>query len=285
MDKGRVQDGVVEYSLDHWREFHTLCEEEFLSASAYVYRGQADYTWPLESTLDRLTRRFPRRKNMSGTNPKEFGVPPLTDAQHLAAFKRATRGRLGINRPALESEDEWWAMGQHHGLATPLLDCTRSAYVSLFFALEEELPQPSTEPEHRGVYAFSTSLCRLVRPKSSDEVYLVSPSAQASYRLVSQAAVLLRLPKNKNLESYVRDRCKDEPDTPSCMSSPCLIKVKIRATDDERHQCLAALDKMNINRMSLFPDVDGAAKYVNSLWEPFHENLLGFEGVLCDGRI
>jgi hypothetical protein len=253
MDKGRVQDGVVEYSLDHWREFHTLCEEEFLSASAYVYRGQADYTWPLESTLDRLTRRFPRRKNMSGTNPKEFGVPPLTDAQHLAAFKRATRGRLGINRPALESEDE--------------------------------LPQPSTEPEHRGVYAFSTSLCRLVRPKSSDEVYLVSPSAQASYRLVSQAAVLLRLPKNKNLESYVRDRCKDEPDTPSCMSSPCLIKVKIRATDDERHQCLAALDKMNINRMSLFPDVDGAAKYVNSLWEPFHENLLGFEGVLCDGRI
>ena len=39
--------------------------------------------------------------------------------------------------------------------------------------------------------------------------------------------------------------------------------------------------------MTLFPDIDGAARYVNSLWEPGHEDLSAYISVStttrCDG--
>jgi hypothetical protein len=38
---------------------------------------------------------------------------------------------------------------------------------------------------------------------------------------------------------------------------------------------------MNINRMSLFSDLDGAARYVNSLWEIDFDTALGY---LPDGN-
>jgi len=108
----------------------------FSIAPAFVYRGQANYDWPLRSSLNRLQQRFPNRKNMTG-QPPCFSCPPLTDKQHLDAFKRALRGRRGQNPKSL-NDDGYWALGQHHGLATPLPDFTRSPFVALFFAFEEE---------------------------------------------------------------------------------------------------------------------------------------------------
>ncbi len=35
------------------------------------------------------------------------------------------------------------------------------------------------------------------------------------------------------------------------------------------------LNKMSINRRSLFPDLDGVGRYINSLWELGFDTLLG----------
>jgi hypothetical protein len=34
------------------------------------------------------------------------------------------------------------------------------------------------------------------------------------------------------------------------------------------------LNKMGINHMTLFPDIGGAARHVNSLWQPGHEDSI-----------
>jgi hypothetical protein len=248
-----------------------LATTAFAIAPAFVYRGQADSDWPVRSSLDRLEAKFPQRKNLSGKNPPYFRRPPLTEKEHMAAFKRAMRGRLGLGVEGLP-DDEWWAIGQHHGLATPLTDWTRSPFVALFFAFEEALRLDRdgrmSEPVHRVVYALSTSALPKRGIPKADAVQFVSPSTNTNYRLVGQAALLLKLPRRTDLETYVRKHFRGEE------HSQILTKIEIANVD--RDGCLVALNKMNINRMSLFPDADGAARYVNSLWEPGHEDSLAY---------
>jgi FRG domain-containing protein len=71
--------------------------------------------------------------------------------RHLDAFRRAARGRRGPFPAKLENENEVWALGQHHGLATPLLDWTESAFVALYFAFAEEATSSTGE---RAVWAL-----------------------------------------------------------------------------------------------------------------------------------
>lgn len=271
MNESPTKNGVQEIKLDTWREFFELSVNNFSTAPAYIYRGQTNYYWPLESSLDRLEARYPYRKNLCCDVPDFFSVPPFTAEQHLAAFKRAIRGRRGPNSSKL-TEDEYWALGQHHRLATPLLDWTRSPWIALFFAFEQEKYFVSgdewAEPEHRGVYALSTST--IVTGAADDEelVHLLSPETDADYRLISQAALFIRMPARTGLEPYVLKHI--HPDDPG------VTFMKIKIPNAERDQCLVALNKMNINYMTLFPDIDGAAKHVNSRWRPGHEDSIAY---------
>lgn len=128
---------VSEHNLDSWEQFIPLVQKEHVHCPGFIYRGQADAAWKVESALDRLESRFPTLKNYSGGTPDCFNAHPATRPLHLEAFKECVRGKRGQNPPNL-SEDEWWALAQHHGLATPILDWAYSPFVALFFAFEEE---------------------------------------------------------------------------------------------------------------------------------------------------
>jgi len=265
-----IEDAIEVIRLESWRKFMELAITKFATASAFVYRGQAD-SWPVLSSLDRHENDFSKRKNLVGNNPEFSECPPYTEEEHLTAFKRAMLGIPGSPSRS-DSDDEWWAFGQHHGLATPLTDWTCSPFIALFFAFEKaRLDQDRKAMScHRIVYALSTV------PK--DDLHFVSATINTNYRLVSQAALLLKLPRGKDVETHVRELfgCKQ------CCKCGWPILTKIEIADNEncntrdRNDCLAALNKMNINRRTLFPDADGAAKYANSRWEPGHEDLWAY---------
>lgn len=42
-----------------------------------------------------------------------------------------------------------------------------------------------------------------------------------------------------------------------------------------RDDCLKLLNKMGINRMTMFPDLDGSAAFVNALWELDFDTAFG----------
>jgi hypothetical protein len=260
MDTSPVEDGVAEVRLGHWKEFAGFVEQRLLTGPAYVCRGQAHYDWPLVSSLDRLEQQYPRR-NQGSDDADPVASVPLTESEHLAAFKRAIAGRRGIN-PTPLSDDQYWALGQHHGLATPLLDWTRSPFVAQFFAFEEEA---DPQPPFRGVYALSTSAIDhdATGPQDAQVISVISDD---NGRLVHQGGLFLKMPRHTDLESYIRQRFRGEGER------AILIKVCIPNVD--RHGCLVMLNKMNVNRMTLFPDIDGAAHYVNSLWQPGHEDSI-----------
>ena len=268
MKASAVVDGVQHYELASWRDFFSLTEDLFARAPGYVYRGQANSAWPVVSSVDRLEKVYPRRKNLCGRSPAFFEGAPVDEEEQLRAFRRAIRGRRGPN-PSPLSDDECWVLGQHHGLATPLVDWTRSPFIALFFAFQEERIRDDErfiEPESRAVFALSPWVLGDTPEDSCEEVKVISPLSDDNYRLTSQEGILVRLPRHKDLESYVRGRFSGETRT--------RVLTKFRIPNDERHSCLIVLNKMGLNRMKLFPDISGAARHVNSLWEPGHEDSI-----------
>jgi hypothetical protein len=262
-----IQQGVQEWSLPSWRDFYGFIITNFDNKPAYIFRGQADATWPIKSALDRLEERFPSRKNFGGGVPKHFNCPVASRDVHLRAFRQAIRGRPGIAAPPTD-DDECWALAQHFGLATPMLDWTLSPFVALYFAFEE-----SSCAQDRMVVGISSSVIASKATADDPAPTPYLPRNDASHRLLVQGGLFLRMPAI-DLERYVRSHFPDESTVSDSHARPILIKINIPNAD--RVDCLKILNKMNINRMTLFPDADGAARYVNALWEIDFDTSLGY---------
>lgn len=272
-----IEQGVSIQPLGSWREFGDFIGESHANSPAFLYRGEADATWKIDSTLDRLEARFPTTRNYWGMRREYFDCPPVPRDVHLEAFKEAVRGKRGPT-PSELSEDEWWALAQHHGLATPLIDWTYSPFVALFFAFEEFgyihwQTRTFREPEERAVHVVGFHLIGERGTEEHPAPAVFSPRREVSYRLNSQSGVFMRMPPGSDLESSIRGRYSSE--TSGSNPHPLQVLTKITIPNKERTECLKYLNKMNINRMSLFPDLDGAAKYINSLWELDFDTALG----------
>ena len=284
MNETNIDQGIIEHTLPSWRGFGDFIATQHANCPAYIYRGQADATWKIASTLDRLEARHPRKKNHWGDNPDYFECTPVPRNEHLAAFQEVVRGKRGAIPPAL-TENEWWAMAQHHGLATPILDWTYSPFIAMFFAFEEhgyiDYIDRQTgnyrEPENRAIYVVPF---HLIDQKGTDKhpapsVFTVR--REITDRLNSQLGLFMKMPEGVELESSVRARFTDETNStkPGGNLHPNAVLTRIIIPNEGRIECLKFLNKLNVNRMTLFPDLDGAARYVNSLWELDFDTALG----------
>ncbi|NQT88430.1 FRG domain-containing protein [bacterium] len=273
-----VKDGVEEVILSSWEEFETLTRERFVDRQALIYRGQADYEWPIRSTLDRLEERYSTKQNVDFDIPSHFDCPPVPRDVHLRAFQQAVRCRRGQGPSRLSDDQEWWALAQHHGLATPMLDWTMSPFVALYFAFEEEnviLNDGSWgEPEHRVVLVVSSSCINKKDGPDRRAPEPFAPMEGTSPRLTSQNGLFLQMPDGEELEEYVTSAFAGE--STSGAVPPRSILTKIQIPNKGRGDCLKLLNKMNINRMTLFPDLDGAGRYINDLWGLGFDTSLGY---------
>jgi len=92
--------------------------------------------------------------------------------RYLEQFKIAAAGLRGPN-PARLNTDQWWSLGRHFGLVTPLLDRTESHYIAAFFALSELLTEMRQLGEVGGGLVFSGkkfAIYRLFHNEQLDEL-------------------------------------------------------------------------------------------------------------------
>lgn len=270
-----TEDGVTEVKLLSWKYFLDFTYQEMLDYETYVWRGQRNDDWALDTTIDRLI------KTAKIAKTKQYGFRQ----SHLEQFKYATRGRRGAYPPEIFNENEWWALGQHHGLASPLLDWTTSPFVGAYFAYIN-VGEPQTR--NRAIYALhkpsvEKKVTELVRAKEAKnrkekadiasgkkkagllssglldlpvkhEVEFVRPLSDENQRLVNQGGLFTRAPDGQTIEGWVRANFPGE--------SGCIL-FKILIPNKDRTECLKTLNRMNINHLTLFPDLYGASKFCN----------------------
>lgn len=230
-----------------WGRFQSALGNKAMNSPGIelIFRGQRRYEWQLTPTLGRYSA--------SGAVEEKRAL------EQKREFRLAMRGR-GIGPELLDEDNELWAFGQHHGLATPLLDWTKSPFVALFFAFADpdfsyEDPNPS-----RAIFVINkTALEEL------DETLIVQPLRNDHTRLVNQAGLFTLSPLGSDtLATRILNLLSDSQTVD--MDSPEEVGrfiFKIHVPNEERRECLSMLRKMNIHHGSLFPDPIGASLYCN----------------------
>jgi hypothetical protein len=215
----KSENGVLEIQAKSWHGFVSYVQDKLSNYRAYIFRGQREPEWKLLPSIARID-----------------GIKTLKN-DTLAQFKQASRGRRG-KAPASLSDDEWWALGQHHGLKTTLLDWTESPFVAAFFAFSTER-NLKVLPKDRIIYALAkqqiikkTEAIKNTEPGTlltgTDAIEIVSPQVDDNMRLVSQRGLFAKsLGMSFDIEDWVRKRFKES-------GAGIMIKIHITESQDDR---------------------------------------------------
>ena len=255
--KGTPTDGIVTHRLSGWADFSSFLDAEVFihegkAEHSCIWRGQRSHVWSLSSSLDRL---FEDLAYLS-ESPSKL---EQHSKDHLEQFKYAARGRRGT-APAKLDENEWWALGQHFGLATPLLDSSRSPFAAAYFAFEES----RTDSGYRAVFGLDIEAVQAKNAELNEGpsvetgrlpiLEIIDPLSDENPRLVSQGALFTRSPLGTPVEQWVAQAFE---------GSKARVLLKIEIPTGSRTECLRGLNRMNINHLSLFPDLSGASRFAN----------------------
>jgi hypothetical protein len=249
--------------FDSWSDFSLWVDRGFVGP--VYWRGQKNSKWPLASSFERkiLNMFGGEKRGASMVYPydgryERDGKPiycyqSMRD-RYLEAFKSAATGLRGPN-PAQLDTDEWWALGRHFGLVTPLLDWSESPYIAVFFPLSELLSEMLRADE--GTYFDETVAVFMLRHSDfleGDGLRVVRPRVEELSRMHGQRGVFTWLNSERflELEGFVDNTGRGDLLTKVVLSSAVVM-------DGVRH-----LRTHGIDYRLLFPDLFGAALHANT---------------------
>lgn len=238
-----------------WGEFYENVRLTNKPMLGRVFRGQSESTWRLQSQWDRYAE---QAKGMSDIDRSLAGRTDTAESL-LERFKALYIGTSGRDTSSM-TNDQWMALGRHHGLITRLLDWTRSPFVAAFFAFRGFLPidprlgclNPLSRVDASGTVAIwelpQESACN-----NFEHFKFVAGRDEFAYRQRAQSGVftLVDPPEHNSLDAYLSSEGY----------AHCLTRYEIPRT--EAVKAMQDMSLMNISDGTLFPDGDGAARQAN----------------------
>jgi len=272
---------VLQCHLSAWDQIVELAGK--LGASGvWLFRGQEDAKWPLETRIIREARTY------------DVPLPMLRrcEVHMLRELKRIGHHYLP-SPPGMNQDLEWLELIQHHSGATRLLDFTWSLYVACFFALENARGAAALWALNRfdiegsrdmsgagGGYGTDASghgpsareiVEEIIRKGTDDpKVYIVTPF-RLNDRMVAQQAVSLfpgSLERSfdqclsysfggQHVNTHGEAQVVDFSDLIGRLGGRAHLAVKLVIPHALQLDMMKQLTMMKITAATLFPDLDG----------------------------
>ncbi len=216
--------------LDNWPDVrnHLLtCAQE-----RYFWRGVSDATWCMTTSLDR----FAASNHLADRNALKSAL--------IANYRRFS-AELGADPDATLNERDLWALGQHWGLPTTLLDWSDSPMVAAFFALSSSQAYSTAHGHHGCIYRLTRS-----DRVSGDLTYFEPDRSPSNQRLRAQAGLFTETRENDCFIDILERLGRSNE------------LYAITFPLEVREQGLMELDTMGIHDLSIFPDRVGVIRHV-----------------------
>lgn len=219
-----------------------------------LFRGHADSTWRLETTLERTTsesfsiQHYLQRadsvvneiESLTGVDWKLPSYPEIIKA--IETIQDSMRTHV----PGYE----YLVYLRHHGFPSPLLDWTRSPYVAAFFALEDRL-----DAERACVFAFiETPEGGKSRREGDASIHALGPYITTHIRHYTQKAnytIATRWDSDRKKHFFISHH---DASPPIVGIQDVIVKITFPRRD--RIQALKQLDDYNLNQYTLYQSED-----------------------------
>jgi hypothetical protein len=235
---------------------------------SWCFRGQRESAWTLQTSLDREVR---------VSTPSGHSHLDRRSVENKLLFRfRQQAHQFVPHTPPVDDIASWFALMQHYGAPTRLLDWTSSPYVALYFAVEEKGERDngysaiwaidldwletkrqkhleSIDPKERNAY-----LSGLLEQRGAPLVVKIEPP-QANDRMSAQQGFFLwKLYEGTPFFDQILSSMMIDP----IQERPVIRKLKVG--ENLRIEFLERLQSVNIHRGSLFPGLDGFCKFLKT---------------------
>ena len=248
--KSSIENGFQTVEIKSWKDFSGFIMSVDKN-EPICWRGQKcdEKEWPLESAFDRIIKGQNRNRDKilkKHCNTTAYAFRGRIHNPSIREIKKEIKAKsLNINH--------LWAICRHHGLATPLLDWTKSPFVAAYFAFAE--PEGKSQIEHRFIYALKYKMAYKINLNPPPNFEWFDPLSSEFPRLLNQDGMFTIMDDGRCIKLFIEEQSKGYNDD--------WVLMKIKISNKNRKEFLRHLNLMNINHLTLFPDPYGASEFCN----------------------